>query len=233
MTAHPYLRPTATQKIRTFFDSAGEKVPPWTSFEEVMDTLWTVLYTRRNDGAFWADFEVLVDSLRADLSRGRGEGLPDPKAEILTEDRIGIIIAQLQDAVQRTHHDPKRGAMKRFFQGLSAPLAGCIILMGAAFAAGCEDNAKSDAAAALNQYVDDSNLPAAEKQALRSCFSGLSEAAKEDLVELFKTKPAEEIAAELEAMLAPGGQCYSAPADAGTDADVPPENVPVYKGVTF
>lgn len=248
MTASPYLRPTTTQRIRAFFNEIGEKVPPWTGFEEIMDNLWVLLYTRRDDPTFWRSFERLVGSIGSDHARERGEGLPDPQAEILPDEKIGSLVGMLRAAVRKTGGSPKNGAMRRFLKSVNAPLAGCLILLGSAFVLGCDENEKKDAVAALNQYVDDSQLTDAQKESLKSCFAGLEEARREDLVELFRSKSAEEIAAELETMLESGGLCYSGVQDADV-ADMPdvregeappdvpeepePDMVPVYKGVSF
>jgi hypothetical protein len=139
--------------------------------------------------------------------------------------------------------------MKKFVQGLSAPLMGCVLMMGAAFASGCETE-ESDVTKQLDRYVDDSNLPAGDKDVLKSCFAGWTESRKQDLVDLFKDQAPEEIAAVLEDLLVRGGGCASAPGDADVAADVPSdaaqdaqqeeappdtfyEPVPIYKGVDF
>ena len=224
MSEQAYLRPTATQKIRTFFNDVGEPVPPWTGFDEVMDHMFAVLYARRDDDAFWKSAETLIESLRSGHLGGKANGLPDPKAEILPGDKIDAIVAELQAAVQRSRQRPGKGVMKKFVQGLSAPLMGCVLMMGAAFATGC-DKGESDAAAKLNQYVDDSSISAVDKDALKACFNGWTDTQKQSLVDLFSSQSPEQIATALEAMLDPGGQCYSAPADAEEAADVPAEDV--------
>jgi hypothetical protein len=249
MGEQAYLRPTALQKIRAFFHDVGEPVPPWTGFDEIMDHLYMVFYSRREDDAFWKSAEKLIESLGKGRTGGRGEGLPDPQAEILAGERIDAIVAGLQASVKTSRRRPGRGVMKKFVQGLSAPLMGCVLMMGAAFASGCETE-ESDVTKQLDRYVDDSNLPAGDKDALKSCFAGWTESRKQDLVDLFKDQAPEEIAAVLEDLLARGGGCTSAPGDADVAADAPSdaaqdvqqeeappdtfyEPVPIYKGVDF
>jgi len=246
MTASPYLRPTVTQRIRRFLDDVGEKVPPWTDVDGTMDALWGILQARQDDPRFWARLEALVESLRRDVEAGRRSGLPDAHAEILDEKRVGDLMARLRQAVRRSARDAAPGAMRRFTRGLAAPIMGCVMLLGTAFAAaGCEEK-KTDAQAKLEAYVDDSSLAQGEKDELKTCFRGLSEQRKDELVDLFKTQSAEEIAAYLEGLLQPGGECFQTPADADT-ADIPadpavddagedtgmPDIAPPYKGVTF
>jgi len=246
MTASPYLRPTVTQRVRLFLDDVGEKVPPWTDVDGTMDALWGILQARQDDPRFWARLEALVESLRRDVEAGRRSGLPDAQAEILDEKRVGDLVARLRQAVRHSSRDAAPGAMRRFTRGLAAPIMGCVMLLGAAFAAvGCEEN-KTDAQAKLEAYVDDSSLTQGEKDELKTCFRGLSEQRKDELVDLFKTRSPEEIAAYLEGLLQPGGECYTSQADADT-ADMPADNpaedaeeeidspdlTPVYKGVTF
>jgi len=238
MTASAYLRPTTTQKIREFFMKVGEPVPPWTGVEDVMDHLWTVMYEKRDDAAFWKSLDGLVASLRSDLSNG-DRGLPDEAAEILSAEKIGDLALRLQDAFRHTQGDRGRGAMRRFLKGLQAPLAGCLIVLGAAFAAGCEDETESTKT--LQQYIDESSLSSPQKDALSTCLGRLTEDRKDELVRLFEDSTPEQIASTLEQMLASGGDCSIQDAgedDAGTDPAQDPagddvEMIPIYKGVTF
>ena len=219
MNGQAYLRPTVTQKVRGFLVEAGEKVPPWTSFDEVMDSLWIMLYSRRDDAAFWSGFKNLIKSISGDLGKRRQEGLPDPRAEILSEEKIGELLGELQAAVRKSTGDSGKGVMKRCLQSLSTPLMGFLLMMGAAAAPGCEkDNSTT---AKLNHYVDDSNISSEAKQELKSCFDGWTEEKKLDLVEVFQTKTPEQIASHLQSMIAHCGEC--------TD-EYP---CAVYKGVIF
>jgi hypothetical protein len=220
MNEQAYLRPTVTQKIRGFFDQAGEKVPPWTSFDEVMDSLWSMLYSRRDDEAFWKSFENLITSISGDLYKGHLDGLPDPQAEILSEEKTGKLLDELQAAVRKSTSGPGKGVMKRFLQSLSTPLIGCLLMMGAAAATGCDEDENS-ASAKLNNYVDDSSLSSAAKQELKSCFDGWTEETKLNLVEVFQTMTPEQIASRLQSMIANCGECTE---------EYP---CPVYKGVTL
>jgi hypothetical protein len=252
MTASAYLRPTAIQKIRAFFDETGQRVPPWASYDELLDGLWATLYERRGEKKFWDDRAVLLASLDGGNAGG---GLPCPEAELLGGEKADAILRELRSALDRCGSGERKGAMRRFAGGLRAPLLGCVLLMGAAVAPGCGGALTSQAAGTLNGLVNGADsLSDDEKASLKSCFAGLSTAQQESLVQLFKTKSEEEIAAELEAMLEPEGLCYKPPADAGTDdaaaaetadsAEAPPEAaeedegsnfdpVPVYKGVVF
>jgi hypothetical protein len=219
MSEQAYLRPTVTQKIRGFFIEAGEKVPPWTSFDEVMDSLWSMLYSRRDDAVFWNGFESLIRSISSDLGKRRQDGLPDPQAEILSEEKIGRLLDELQAAVRKSTGGSGKGVMKRCLRSLSTPLIGFLLMMGAAAAPGCEED--NSAAANLNHYVDDSNLSPDAKQQLKSCFDEWTDEKKLNMVEMFQTMTPEQIASRLQSMIAYCGECS--------------EQYPcaVYKGVTF
>jgi len=239
MTANAYLRPTTTQRIREFFMQVGEPVPPWTGVGDVMDHLWTVMYEKRDDAVFWKNLDGLVASLRSDLSGEGGRGLPDEAAEIMSVEKIGDLSLRLQDAFRHAHGERGKGAMRRFLKGLQAPLAGCLIVMGAAFAAGCEED--SESTKTLQQYIDESSLSSPQKDALSACLGRLTEDRKDELVRLFEDQTPEQIAAALEQMLGTGGDCTSQDAgeeDAVADPLEDPaqdevEMIPIYKGVTF
>jgi hypothetical protein len=223
MSSQPYLRPTATQQIRTFLAGAGEAIPPWAGFDEVMDHLWMALHGRRDNDEFWKGLEKLVESLSCELFRDYGDALPDPRAEILSEGRIGGLVLELQQAMKSSRKRPGPGVMKGFLDGLRAPLAGCVILVGVALAAGCKvaSGERNEAAVELtpSMVIDGSKLAPSEKETLKSCVDRMTEAKQGDLEALFRTRTPDQIAAALEEMLGPGGECAAEPektAAAGT-----------------
>lgn len=214
MSYQPYLRPTATQQIRTFLAGEGEKIPPWAGFDEVMDHLWVTLHERRDDDEFWKGLEKLIGSLSGELLQDYRDALPDPAAETLPDDRICDLVLELREALKSSRKSPGPGVMKGFISGLRAPLAGCVILIGMALAAGCKvGTGEAKPAAGVEptpyQYIDGSKLASPEKETLKSCVENMAETQQDNLVELFKTRSPDEIAAALEAMLKPGGECYS------------------------
>jgi len=224
MTNPAYLRPTTVQRIRAFFDGVGESVPPWTGVDEMMDGLWTVLHGRRGDEAFWKGLEELVGQLGADAALDRSDGLPDPAAEILSRERIRSVIDELHAALEASGPASGPGAMRRLLRQLSAPVAGSVILLALALAAGCRGQQAASATERLASYVDGSGLPEAQKQALRRCVeAGLTQEKKDSLVELFAKKSPEEIAAALEDLLAAGGDCGEPAAEAGEEEAPAPD----------
>jgi hypothetical protein len=189
-----------------------------------MDGLWTVLHRRRGDAAFWKGLEELVGQLGADAALDRSDGLPDPAAEILSRERIRSVIDELHAALEASGPASGPGAMRRFLKQLSAPVAGCVILLAIALAAGCKGRQPPSATERLSSYVDGSGLPEAQKQALRRCVeTGLTQGKKDSLVELFATKSPEEIAAALEDLLAAGGDCGETPDEAGAEEAPAPD----------
>ena len=78
---------TVTQKLRLFLARSGQVVAPWSSVEEVMDRLYSLLYQRRDQVGLWEDLAALLDSIQAD-ARGM---LAAPDAEILSQSRVAGI----------------------------------------------------------------------------------------------------------------------------------------------
>jgi len=211
MTSAPYLRPTLIQRVRTFFSDLKEPVPAWAGFDEVLDHLWMILYERRDDPAFWERLGALLNGIARDLEEAGGRGLPDPQAEVLTPAEADDIMERLRAAVRAGPGGPGRDGGRAFPASLGAPLTALLILVGAALAAGCNRGGKTPAEPTPEQYVEKSELSEGNKQVLRTCLSRMDSTDRSDLVRLFETRAPEEVASELEAMLAPGGPCGPEP----------------------
>lgn len=211
MTSAPYLRPTLIQGVRAFFSDLKDPVPPWAGFDEVLDHLWMILYERRDDPVFWDRLSALLAGIGRDLNGAGGRGLPDPQAEILSPDVSDEVMERLRAAVRAGPGRPRQEGGRGLPAALGAPLAACLILVGAALATGCNRGGKAPAEPTPEQYVEKSGLPEGSKQALRTCLSRMDSPDRSDLVRLFETRAPEEVAAELEAMLAPGGPCGPEP----------------------
>jgi hypothetical protein len=198
----------------------------------VLDELWTTLHARRDDPTFWTRFRGLVAGLRA-AAAGEGAGdLAHPAAELFDRAQVDRLVGELQAALRAAPGRPARDALRRALPGLGAPVATLLLLLG------CGGNGKAGAgppeaepiapaeppAATVEEYTSMAPLGPERQEALRSCFLGVPPGRKAELVTLFRDRPPEEIARTLEAMLAPGGECWAAPdADAGAWVDAVPE----------
>jgi hypothetical protein len=240
MNEQGFLRPTVTQRLRTFLDDEGKKVVAWTTIDQVLDALWATLHARRDDPGFWRRFESLIEDLRVDAARDSAGGLAHPSAELLSGARICDLLHELRGALPSTSGRPEPGSIRRTLPRLSAPLAAVLVLLGGL---ACKRSATTSTpdtaiqpappAPALQSYVDQSTLDAAKKSDLTTCLPGLSPERRDGLVVLFRNAEPAVIARALEAMLEPGGDCAPvAPpqADAGTTAPEASTEAPAEAG---
>ena len=154
---------TVTQKLRLFLARSGQAVAPWSSVEEVMDRLYSLLFQRCDQAGLWEDLAALLDSIQADA---RGV-LAAPDAEILSQSRVDELVAELRRAMHASVEAPAAGAMKRFSMGKSASVLACIALLAAGFSLGCASSTPradggSDATttpADVSRPVDTATLP--------------------------------------------------------------------------
>jgi len=249
MNEQGFLRPTVTQRLRTFLDDEGKKVVAWTTIDQVLDALWVTLHARRDDPGFWRRFESLIEELQVDAARDSADGRAHPSAELLSGARIRELLHELRSALPSSPGQPAPGSFRRTLPRLSAPLAAVLLLLGGLACKRTTTTSTPDTAIqsapptpALQSYVDQSTLDAVKKNDLSSCLPGLSPDRRDGLLVLFRDAEPAVIARTLESMLEPGGDCApavppqadagatasdestAAPADAGTAApDVPPE----------
>lgn len=127
---------TVTQKLRLFLARSGQVVAPWSSVEEVMDRLYSLLYQRRDQAGLWEDLAALLDSIQAD-ARGM---LAAPYAEILSQSRVAELVAELRRSMRASVEAPAAGAMRRFSLGKNASVLSCIALLAAGFSLGCSSS---------------------------------------------------------------------------------------------
>jgi hypothetical protein len=247
----PYLRPTITQRVRSFLEASGDVPPVWATPDQVLDTLWRRCTVRRGDAAFWREFEALLAAIQIDAA-APGDDFAAPDAELLGA-RAADLAAELRGALRTGKDAP--GTLRGLLPRLSAPLCACLLFLGAqACRRGAEPAASPDsvgretpaavdaglAPPALESYLDNPGLAPEPQAALAACLPGLPPPRREDLVALFRESPPEVVAQALLALLAPGGDC-AAPvaADAGAaDAANQPDTyqmpvAPVYKGVSL
>jgi hypothetical protein len=257
MNEHGFLRPTVTQRLRTFLDDEGKKIVAWTTIDQVLDALWATLHARRDDPGLWRRFESLVEELQADAVRNSADGLAHPAAELLGGARIRELLHELRGALPSTSARPEPGALRRTLPRLSAPLAAMMLLLGGLACKRSATTSTPDTAIepvpptpALQSYVDQSTLDAATKSELSTCVPNLSDDRRDGLVVLFRDAEPAVIARTLEALLEPGGDCAPAaspqadtgpaapdtaaePDDASEEAPYREPMVPVYKGVSW
>jgi hypothetical protein len=148
---------TVTQKLRLFLARSGQTVAPWSSVEEVMDRLYSLLFQRRDQAGLWEDLAALLDSIQADA---RGV-LAAPDAEILSQSRVNELVAELQRAMRASVEAPTAGAMRRFSMGKSASVLACIALLAAGFSLGCASStSRADGGADATTTPADVSRPA-------------------------------------------------------------------------
>jgi hypothetical protein len=144
---------TVTQKLRLFLARSGQVVAPWSSVEEVMDRLYSLLYQRRDQAGLWEDLAALLDSIQADA---RGV-LAAPDAEILSQSRVAELVTELRRSMRASVETPAAGAMRRFSLGKNASVLACIALLAAGFSLGCgssDSGAKGKLDAAPTSHAD-------------------------------------------------------------------------------
>jgi hypothetical protein len=148
---------TVTQRLRLFLARSGQTVAPWSSVEEVMDRLYSLLFQRREQAGLWENLAALLDSIQADA---RGV-LAAPDAEILSQSRVNELVTELRQAMRASSEAPTAGAMRRFSMGKSASVLACIALLAAGFSLGCTSStSRADGGADATTTPADVSRPA-------------------------------------------------------------------------
>ncbi|MBI5501029.1 MAG: hypothetical protein HY907_12360 [Deltaproteobacteria bacterium] len=256
MSAQPWLQPTVTQRIRLFLEEVGRPAPPWATHERVIELAWTTLRVRGADARVAKAFGALLHDMRARTGAGLPDHLAHPHAELLDEERIAELVAQLRAVVRSRPGRPELRDLRRILARFGAPMFGLSLALACdrggsrtspdasalavsppaivdvplatpeppeaqAEAARIEDNGGAAPPAAEGDTLvgDDLPLDQAQRSALRTCLSNGKTGQESDLVALFRDKAPTEVAAALEAMLAPGGVCGPPPAADAGDGD--------------
>ncbi len=247
MTEHS-LQPTSIQEVRSFLQTAGLAQRPWSGAPEVLRALMELLERKKDDPAFWGPLADLLKRLvaRQEAVGSRPDSL-DTAAEVLDAGALRTLVTELRAAMPG-EPEQARPSLASALRTLRAPALASVLLL--LVAGGCDvggqgptgdlavDTDPADGAPTdwiepvlkdVYDYLDASSLSAQTKEALKECLKGFSDTKRQDLVDLFKTKSPEEIAAHLEG-LAASTECQPAT----PDKDVVPDlAVPLYKGISF
>ena len=82
MTQHA-LTPTITHRVRTFLQSQGTTLTPWSGLEETYAELYALLRRRRDDPSLWRPLTELLRDVVARVTHPEALDLPVAQAELL------------------------------------------------------------------------------------------------------------------------------------------------------
>ena len=273
----PAIRPTITQRVRRFLAHEGACLRPWTGLEETYDELYALLRRRRDDPEFWPPLTQLLEEI-IESARDRAELLSSWRVdELVTELRRALGAADGGKSSAQFAEGLSVAVLGGFLLiGLAAcdePLNVAPIGVGpaggtggtAVATAGAGTSGKGgaggaggaggqsctlDPASVLKTTIDGSSLTAQDKDRLCGCFAKLSTGWATSLTSLFETSSADQIAKELQNLLAccrvdgiattygtttsgqPSSQQLTT-IQQGAAGDLCRAPVPVYKGVSF
>jgi hypothetical protein len=138
MESVPMIRPTVTQKVRTFLDDQGIVLRPWSSLDETYGELYELLSQRQGDPAFWKPLASLLESIIDDLADPKAaQRLTAAQAELLSSWNIQKLVGELRRALPVQTERPNKGGHdggKPAWQGLgtvvSPPVLTGFLLLG-------------------------------------------------------------------------------------------------------
>jgi len=235
MEPTPFLRPTALQHMRGFLAESGTDLPPWSSSDEVMDELVSLLHLHRGDDAFFARLVPFLEELRDHASRGVA-GLTARDAEVLSRATVESLVDELRTRLRGSARSAstsivcsvlgERASRLLCLALLSSGLAACTQRPGDSAPTAAEPGNLTPPATEVAPAEPPAPPPAPIPAAAVAAPAGAdaSAASADALVEMFKTKSPQEAAQELERAL-----------DAGSPEVPRPirENHARYKGVSL
>ncbi len=127
------IRPTVTQKVRTFLSLQGASMPPWSGLDDTYDELYALLKRQKSNPQFWGPLKTLLHDIVSDVEIER---LPVPGAELLADQDIDKLVGDLQAAVLKGDSVGGGGTVKRFVAELQKPVVAGFFVLGLA-ASGC------------------------------------------------------------------------------------------------
>ena len=242
------LQPTVVQEVRGFLLGAGFAQRPWSGAAEVLEALTTLLDEKKDDPAFSGPLDDLLSRLiaRQETLESTADSF-DRDTEVLGVGELRALVAELQFALPGDNGS-SRPTLASILTNLRAPALASVLLL--LVAGGCDvgsgkstgepviDTKPKDGAPTdkpdpvlkdVYDYLKGSTLSPSTIKALEDCLATFSDTRRQELVDLFKTKTPEEIAAHLEA-LAASTECKPET----PEKDVMPDRmVPLYKGISF
>jgi hypothetical protein len=265
----PAIRPTITQRVRRFLACEGVSLTPWIGLEETYDELYALLRRRRDDPEFWPPLTRLLEEIVESASE---------RAELLSSWKVDELVTELRralDSVDRGKAQFAQGLSVAVLGGfllIGLAAAGCgassVISNGGGGGsaglghsggaagmtvtpggAGGQSSCTLDPTSVLRTTINGSTLTAQQKDALCGCFAKLSTGWSASLTNLFETGTPQQIATELQNLLACCGLNGLGTADGtgatspsswditviqqGAQGDLCRVNTPLYKGVSF
>ncbi len=189
------LTPSALQQLRLFVSGDGT-LRPWSSIEEVMEHLIVQIDGHRGDDAWRAELEKQVLAMRAVDTQA------SPWRSLVTPENLDALMGEI--------YGPAGGAPPRLaslLRGMSAPAV--LGLAAMTMAIGCNNLCpEADGIPADEQetycelvaYINDVDIEATTKDSVLECLPELTDASRQDLVDLFDSYSVEQIAEYLEEM---------------------------------
>lgn len=98
----PMIRPTVTQKVRTFLDEQGIALRPWSGLDETYGELHELLCRRRDDPRFWEPLSRLLQSILDDVTDPRAaQRVTTAQAELLSSWDVDELVEELRAVLRR------------------------------------------------------------------------------------------------------------------------------------
>jgi len=142
----PAIKPTTTQRVRSFLAQHGTPIRPWASLGETYAQLYALLRQRKNDPTFWEPLaQLLQEVIDSAVDPQRPNKLAAPQAELLASWDVDELVQALREALppddpaDDLKPDAPGAALSQFTGQLSVAMLGCFLLLGFV-AAGCSDD---------------------------------------------------------------------------------------------
>lgn len=205
----PIAPPTLIQRMRALAATKPPAVPPWSTTDELYESVLKLMVAHRSDPAFWAAAKTMLEEARRDMDRA-------PSDQLLPAETIHTLLGDLQAALEDA---PGLGGIDTFFSSRSGPQIAALSVLFALLAQGCASPSTQPAAEPSHSTA--TLAPSAETQTVGDA-SVPSDAATDPLIETFNDASPDVIAKKLETLL-----------DGGKGSSPPPMPAPVYRGVSF
>jgi hypothetical protein len=192
--------PNALILIRSFLRGHGIAPRPWATYREVIDRLYGLLWSRRNDEPFWAQIRELVERLDAshfDLQRWR-------RTQVIPDATVDQLLIDLRSRLNSLGESTP-GAI-RWYGALGGSGLLVFLLLGTAVACNdpCDERAAEqgiedpDVYCDLVYLINDADIPWTVRANLLDCLPQLDAEDRAYYLKQFETAPDEELARLLE-----------------------------------
>ena len=188
MTHHLESTPNALQQLRLFV-AEDDTVQPWASIEELMQHLVTEIGRHGDDDPWRAQLEQLV------LAQQATDSADSPWRSLISPENLGALLDEIQGPAGVR---PSRSAS--LLRGMSVPAI--LGLSAMTMAIGCNNLCpeaggipadEQETYCELVAYINDADINGADRDDVLDCLPDLSDATRQELVDLFDSYSAEEI----------------------------------------